>query len=139
MAARLIFPRKQPAIPFLLLLAIADDALGLVVLALFYPAGPLSLGALARLMAPAVGFAFWLKRRRIRNFWVYTLIAGGMSWAALFFGGFHPALALVPVLPFMPHAQRDLGLFNPEEHDLPDTMSQFEHWWGTPVQSCVTR
>ena len=43
MAARLIFPRDHPAIPFLLLLAIADDALGLVLLAIFYPSGPLSL------------------------------------------------------------------------------------------------
>jgi NhaA family Na+:H+ antiporter len=33
----------------------------------------------------------------------------------------------------MPHAQRDLGLFNPEEHGLPDTMNRFEHWWKTPV------
>jgi NhaA family Na+:H+ antiporter len=57
-----------------------------------------------------------------------------MSWGALFFGGFHPALALVPILPFMPHEQRDLGLFNPEEHGLPDTMNRFEHWWRTPVQ-----
>jgi NhaA family Na+:H+ antiporter len=37
MVARLIFPSTHPAIPFLLLLAIADDALGLVILALFYP------------------------------------------------------------------------------------------------------
>ena len=41
MVARLIFPATHPAIPFLLLLAIADDALGLVILAVFYPSGPL--------------------------------------------------------------------------------------------------
>ncbi|MGH9241350.1 MAG: Na+/H+ antiporter NhaA, partial [Vicinamibacterales bacterium] len=46
MVARAIFPRGHPAIPFLLLLAIADDALGLAILALFYPSGPLSFGAL---------------------------------------------------------------------------------------------
>ena len=43
MAARLIFPPRHPGIPFLLLLAIADDALGLILLAVFYPTGPLSL------------------------------------------------------------------------------------------------
>lgn len=53
---------------------------------------------------------------------------------ALFLGGFHPALALVPILPFMPHETRDLGLFNPEEHGLPDTMNRFEHWCRVPVQ-----
>ena len=35
MTARLIFPPRHPAIPFLLLLAVADDALGLIILAIF--------------------------------------------------------------------------------------------------------
>src|SRR5687768_3179225 len=43
LAARTIFGAKHPAIPFLLLLAIADDALGLMIIAAFYPAGPLRL------------------------------------------------------------------------------------------------
>src|SRR5687768_5740577 len=43
LAARLIFGAKHPAIPFLLLLAIADDALGLLIIAAFYPTGPLRL------------------------------------------------------------------------------------------------
>ena len=42
MIARAIFPAGHPAVPFLLLLAIADDALGLIILAVFYPSGPLS-------------------------------------------------------------------------------------------------
>jgi NhaA family Na+:H+ antiporter len=134
LAARLIFPPSHPAIPFLLLLAIADDALGLMLLAIFYPSGPLSLFWFAGLMIPAVGAALWLKRRRTLSFWPYVLIAGGLSWAALFYGGVHPALALVPILPFMPHEKRDLGLFAPRESDLPYTMNQFEHWWKVPVQ-----
>ena len=52
MAARLIFPRDHPAIPFLLLLAIADDAMGLILLAIFYPSGPLSLLSFAALDDP---------------------------------------------------------------------------------------
>lgn len=134
MAARLIFPRGHPAIPFLLLLAIADDALGLILLALFYPTGPVSLLSFAGLMVPAIASAFWLRRRRVRSFWPYLFIAGGLSWAALFLGGLHPALALVPILPFMPHAERDLGLFDPREDGLPDTMNRFEHAWKVPVQ-----
>ena len=39
--ARMIFGAKHPAIAFLLLLAIADDAAGLMILALFYPQSPL--------------------------------------------------------------------------------------------------
>jgi NhaA family Na+:H+ antiporter len=134
MIARVIFPAGHPAIPFLLLLAIADDAMGLLILAVFYPSGPLSVAALGILMTAAVLTALWLKRRRVRSFWPYVIGPGTLSWAALYLGGFHPALALVPVVPFMPHCQRDLGLFDPREDDLADTLNQFEHWWAVPVQ-----
>ena len=134
LAARLVFPANHPAIPFLLLLAIADDALGLILLALFYPSAPLSIAKLAGLMIPAVALAVWLKRRQTLSFWPYVLGAGGLSWLALFYGGVHPALALVPIVPFMPHEKRDLGLFHPEESKLPSTMNQFEHALKVPVQ-----
>ena len=134
LAARFIFPRDHPAIPFLLLLAIADDALGLILLALFYPAAQVSFLTFAALMLPALGITIWLKQRRTMSFWPYLILGGGLSWAALFSGGLHPALALVPILPFMPHAKRDLGLLDPRKHDLPDTMNRFEHAWRIPVQ-----
>ena len=134
LAARFIFPRHHPAIPFLLLLAIADDALGLILLAVFYPAAPVSILTFVTLMLPAIGVTIWLKRSRTRSFWPYLILGGGLSWAALFLGGLHPALALVPILPFMPHQKRDLGLFDPREHGQPDTMNRFEHAWAIPVQ-----
>jgi len=134
MIARLIFPATHPAIPFLLLLAIADDALGLVILAVFYPSGTLSFGALVGLMTAAVLLAMWLRRRHTQSFWPYVLGAGTLSWAALYLGGFHPALALVPIVPFMPHSARDLGVFDRREVHQTDTLNRFEHWWAKPVQ-----
>jgi Na+:H+ antiporter, NhaA family len=134
LAARFIFPRTHPAIPFLLLLAIADDALGLILLAVFYPAAPVSFLTFAMLMIPALGVTLWLRRARTKNFWPYVILGGGLSWAALFFGGLHPALALVPILPIMPHAKRDLGLFDPRESAQGDTMNRFERAWKVPVQ-----
>jgi NhaA family Na+:H+ antiporter len=134
MVARVIFPAGHPAIPFLLLLAIADDALGLMILALFYPSDTLSLGALAGFMTAAIVVALWLRRRQTQSFWPYVLGPGALSWAALYSGGVHPALALVPIVPFMPHGSRDLGLFEPREDVQPDTLNQFEHWWMIPVQ-----
>ena len=133
MAARMVFPTNHPAIPFLLLLAIADDALGLILLALFYPTGSVLPDKLVGLI-PAIFIAYLLKRRGVRNFWPYAIIAGGLSWTALFRGGIHPALALVPIVPFMPHAKRDLGIYAEEERHLPDTMNQFHDWWHLPVQ-----
>ena len=134
MVARAIFPSGHPAIPFLMLLAIADDAFGLVILAVFYPSGALSLTTLTGLMTVALVFALWLRRRRMQSFWLYLLGPGVLSWAALYWGGFHPALALVPIVPFMPHNPRDLGLFDPRELSQPDTLNRFEHWWTIPVQ-----
>jgi len=134
MIARVIFPSGHPAIPFLLLLAIVDDALGLIILAVFYPSGPLSVVALTTLMTAAILSALWLKRRQVRSFWPYLIVPGALSWAALYLGGFHPALALVPIVPFMPHSARDLGLFDPREDARVDTLNRFEHWWATPVQ-----
>jgi NhaA family Na+:H+ antiporter len=134
MVARFIFRSGHPAIPFLLLLAIADDALGLAILAIFYPSGPLSLVALAGFMTAAIFAALWLRRRRTQSFWPYVLGPGALSWAALYLGGFHPALALVPIVPFMPHSPVDLGLFDRREAYRADTLNRFEHWWAMPVQ-----
>jgi NhaA family Na+:H+ antiporter len=134
MVARLVFPTSHPAIPFLLLLAIADDALGLVILAVFYPSGPLAPFWLGGLMSAALLTAYRLRRLRTMSFWPYVLGPGALSWAALYLGGFHPALALVPIVPFMPHSAVDLGLFDPREEFRSDTLNRFEHWWATPVQ-----
>jgi NhaA family Na+:H+ antiporter len=134
LAARLVFPKGSPAIPFLLLLAIADDALGLVVLAVFYPSAPLALGKLALFMAPALWLAWEMRQRRVRDFWPYLVGPGVLSWYALYIGGIHPALALVPIVPFMPGGKKDLGLYELTEEHKHDTLNRFEHWWRVPVQ-----
>ena len=76
MVARIIFPAGHPAIPFLLLLAIADDALGLMILAVFYPSGALSFTALVgswpRPCWPRCGSG----DVQIRSFWPYVLGPG---------------------------------------------------------------
>ncbi len=131
--ARMIFPAGHPAIPFLLLLAVADDALGLLLLAVFYPSGVVSPLLFVLCMAPALGLAWWLRRRRVLSFWPYVVFAGSGSWLALYLGGLHPALALVPIVPFLPHE----GVYH-ELFDDPvqggDTLSRFAGWWHIPVQ-----
>jgi Na+:H+ antiporter, NhaA family len=134
MVARAIFGRRHPAVPFLLMLAIADDAFGLAILAAFYPSGPLRLGEGALWLAGALAVAWILRRRNITSFWPYVIGAGALSWMALHRGGLRPALALLPIVPFMPHARRDLGLLDPREEFLPDTLNRFEHWSKKPVE-----
>jgi NhaA family Na+:H+ antiporter len=131
--ARTIFPPKHPAIPFLLLLAVADDALGLLVLAAFYPTKAVSPMSLIILMLLAVGVAWFLKSRDIRSFWPY-LAAGILSWIALYAGGLHPALALVPIVPFMPHEHQYHDLFDETRPRKGDTLNSFARWWHLPTQ-----
>jgi len=136
LVARLIFRRGHPAIPFLLLLAIADDVLGLIVLALFYPQGDISVGWLAGGLAALVG-AWILRRSGVNSFWPYVLGPGLLSWIGLYLGGLHPALALVPIVPFMPHDQSDLKMFGSRPTIRLATMQQFEEWWRIPVQAIL--
>ena len=132
LAARIVFGAKHPAIPFLLLLAIADDGIGLLIIAAFYPAGPLRPLEFCGLVSAAMLIGWWLNKRRTVSFWPYLLTAGVLSWIGFYRGGLHPALALVPIMPFLPHAARSPGLFveSPSAHD---TLNEFEHWWKRPV------
>lgn len=136
LVARAIFGR-HPAVPFLLLLAIVDDALGLGVLAVFYPAHELHVSVAIVLMAAALSIAFLLRRTGVRSFWPYVCIGGAFSWFALFWGGLHPALALVPIIPFLPHAASDPGLFVEAPPHAHDALSEFEHWLQLPVQAVL--
>src|SRR5262245_6083946 len=133
LVARLVFP-KHPAIPFLLLLAIASDALGFLAAALFHPERDLHLVTGGLIVAAAIVVAYGLRRARIRNFWPYLLTAGVLSWIGFFWSGFHPALALVPIMLFLPHAARDPGFFVDAPSTAKDALSQFEIWWRHPVQ-----
>jgi len=130
---RLIF-RSHPMIPFLLLLGIAADALGFLVLALSNPLREVHLAGGIGILAGAICIAAGLRWLRVRSFWPYLLGAGSASWFALFWGGWHPALALVPIMPFLPHAARDPGFFVDARPDAKDALSQFEIWWRYPGQ-----
>jgi NhaA family Na+:H+ antiporter len=134
LVARMVFRPTHAAIPFLLLLAIADDAMGLILLAAFYPSAPLQPGYFVGLVGAACTGALILRARRTMNFWPYILGPGILSWWGFYLGGLHPALALVPVLPFLPHARRDPGLFVDAVQPLHDPLTAFEHWWKLPVE-----
>ncbi len=134
LVARIIFGAGHPAIAFLLLLAIADDAIGLVILAVFYPTGDLALQWLLLSVAGMVlGYVFQ-KVLKLSSFWWYLLIPGAMSWYAFYMSGIHPALGLVPIILCMPHAKTDLGIFAREELGRHDALNAFEHWWKNPVE-----
>src|SRR5205085_12519737 len=89
------------------------------------------------LMIVALGAAAALRRERAKNFWLYLIGPGTLSWLALFLGGVHPALALVPIVPFFPHGRRDRGLLVEPAPEAHDTLTLFERWWRLPVEAVL--
>lgn len=130
LAARLIFGDGHPVISFLLLLAIADDAIGLAIIAIFYPDPSVPAEPLWLLLTVAAMLtAYLLRRGQAKSYWPYLLLGGVPSWIGLHHAHLHPALALVFIVPFLPHPpQETKHIFEEDPGDL-STLSRFEHEW----------
>ena len=126
--------RRSGALPFLLVIGIATNAIGVLILAVWPAFTANHLGGAVLLML-AVASAALLRARRVRHFGPYLLISGSLSWIGFYWAGVHPALALVPVVPFMPHRPRRLEMFA-EPHD-DDLVHHEEHEWNAAVQIVV--
>lgn len=151
LVGRMVFGAGHPAVRFLLLLAIADDAAGLIILAVFYPSAELMPEWLLLSAGSAIAvylLANWLPRRMDRRnqlrpnstwmrkklgFWPY-LIAGCASWYGFMMAGIHPALGLLPIVPTIPHADRAFGIFSEAEQYLTDLLNHIEHALKHPVE-----
>ena len=103
LVARLVFGNGHPAVNFLLLLAVADDAIGLGIIAIFYP-DPDHPVAPAWMLLTGGGMAVALAMRLMRvQSWVpYVAIAGTLSWFGFLRASIAPALTLVAIVPFLP-------------------------------------
>ena len=151
LVGRLVFGAGHPAVRFLLLLAIADDAAGLIILAVFYPSGELQPLWLLLSFGAALGVFLLFNRlprrldrgkelrpnstwvREKLSFWPY-LVAGCLSWYGFQEAGIHPALGLLPVVPTLPHADRAFGIFSEAEQYLTDLLNHAEHLLKHPVE-----
>jgi len=138
LVARLIFGPGHPAVQFLVLLAVLDDGIGLAIIAIFYPdpAHPVSAQMLG-LVAGAMALALGMRKLGVKSFWPYVLAPGVLSWFGFHEAHLHPALALVPIVPFMPGPGHDAGLFVDEDATSPvphtDPLNRFEHAFKLPV------
>ena len=151
LVGRIVFGAGHPAVRFLLLLAIADDAAGLIILAIFYPSGALAPEwLLISVLAAVLVFVLfnWLPRKldtgkemRPNSTWVRNrlgvwpyLLAAAISWYAFAQSGIHPALGLLPIVPAIPHADRAFGIFSEAEQYLTDMLNHIEHLLKHPVE-----
>jgi len=124
-----IMPRSG-MLPFVLLLAIVTDLFGMLVVVATHPR-PAAAGGLPLLLV-ALGLAGLMRMMKVRSFWPYLVICGALSWLAFYREGLHPAFALVPIVPFLPHEPRKLDLLADPPDD--DAVHHFEHEWNTLVQ-----
>lgn len=129
LVARMVFGNGHPAIAFLLLLAVADDGIGLAIIAIFYPDPSHPTEWINALwIVPGMALTYAFRRMNVKSWIPYILIGGGFSWFGLFSAHLHPALALVPIVPLLPGPKRDEGLFRDNVHTIEsDTLNNFEH------------
>lgn len=126
LVARLVFGPKHPAVSYLLLLAVVDDAIGLGIIAVFYPdpSSPVEVHYLGLTLLGML-MSHLLYKKRVGGLAPYLLIGGGLSWLGLIMAHLHPALALVFIVPFMPRDN--------EVRDGYSTLINFEHRYKTFV------
>lgn len=130
LAARMTFGASHPAVSYLLLLAVADDAIGLIIIAIFYPNPNMPLEPVWMLLTVLGMSVAWLLRRfHVKNYWPYLLAGGSLSWIGLHNTHLHPALALVFIIPFLPHAKKEHKHFFEEDLSDRSTLACFEHEW----------
>ena len=138
----MVFGPLHPAVNFLLLLAVVDDAIGLVIIAVFYPDPNYPVEPLWLLLVVAgMAVAYVLRRFRVRWWPVYILGGGSLSWVGMAGAGVEPALSLAPIVPFLPHTHQggaeershSHGAMAPHpqattaHHERHSVLEQFEH------------
>jgi NhaA family Na+:H+ antiporter len=126
--------RRHQAVSFLLLTAIVTDGVALIVLAAWTPFTERHLVG-ATLLLLAVGLAAFMRRGHVRSFWPYLVISGSIAWFAFYVAGLHPALALVPIVPFLRHEPRSRDVFADAPDD--DAIHHAEHEWHQLVQGIL--
>src|SRR5262249_33502940 len=67
-----------------------------------------------------------------QRFWPYLFVGGALSWAAFYVEGLHPAFALIPIVPLLPHEPRRINLVADPRDD--DKVHHAEHEWHLLVQ-----
>ncbi len=146
---RLTFEKRSNALRLLLLVMIALDVMGLILLGLTHPnGGLLRMGwlllplitalAVRRLHGRPSQLALDGRaeteraRRRALLIWPYIL-AGLVSYAGVIAAGLPGALGLLPIIPAIAHASRSFGLFAEAEELLTDPLNRMAHALIWPI------
>jgi len=125
---------NRGAAPFVFLMAIVSNAIGLTAISLHQHAGNIQpAGPLLIVVGSAV--TVWLAQLKLRAIWPQVVIGGGLMWFGFWWTGLHPALALIPIVPGLPRSPRRHTPFGAEpDHGAHDSSRHIEHALWMPVQ-----
>ncbi|KAF4657713.1 hypothetical protein FOL47_008323 [Perkinsus chesapeaki] len=102
LVATLVFGSAHTAIRFLLVLAVADDVGGMLIIAFFYPSEHDSNPWYLFMCVGACLVASLLRFFKFRHWLWYICLSAPLAWYGLLASGVHASLALCLVVPFMP-------------------------------------
>jgi NhaA family Na+:H+ antiporter len=129
--AKAIFLERRGPVGFLLVMAIVSDAIAIISIGLWYPGNAEQWPVGAGLLAMALLIAAALRVARVDRLWLYLVTGGTLSWLACYVSGIEPALAFVPIVPFLPHRSRDVSLSAAAQRATP---RRFAHIFKYAVQ-----
>ncbi|HEY6893118.1 MAG TPA: Na+/H+ antiporter NhaA, partial [Rhodanobacteraceae bacterium] len=129
--AKTVFPGRRGPMSFLLVVAAVSDAVAIAAMAIAHPMSRDAFPLAFALMATALLSAALLRVSGVRAIWIYLVTSGALSWAAFHAADMQPALALVPIVPFLPHRSRHVGLSCAAQRATP---RRFERIFRYPVQ-----
>jgi Na+:H+ antiporter, NhaA family len=119
-------------VPFVVLVGIVSDVIALVVLEVRYPIGEVrSLGG--ALVGVAIAATIVMRRCEVRSVWPFLLGAGVLSWWGLYLCGLHPALALVPIVPWLTRSSRHRPFMTDAPAGARDALSRLHRTLKYPV------
>lgn len=131
---RMIYPRRNSVVAFMLLTAVLTDAMAIALTSVQAPGLELNASG-SGLLLLALLSAVALRRNGVKSFVPYWLVSGTLSWLGLYRLGIHPALALVPIVPLLPHDRRRADVF--ADRDDRNPIHHAEHEWNGVAQIAV--
>ncbi|HEX6162496.1 MAG TPA: Na+/H+ antiporter NhaA [Vicinamibacterales bacterium] len=127
---RLIYPRRTAPVAFVLLLAVIIDAVAMIAVTVAHADLRLHASGLFA-VGIAIAAAAVMRMARVRTFVPYVLCAASV-WFGFYSLGIHPALAFIPIVPFLPHEVRRREVFAAPPED--DDVHMVENAWNAWAQ-----
>jgi NhaA family Na+:H+ antiporter len=129
--ARAIFGRS-PAVAMAAIIALSSDVIGFLIIARQHLVVHVYLIAVVLILL-GTGVAAVLRQRGVVSSWPYLVIGGSLSWCGCYWSGVQPVLSLLPIVPFLRHAPRDLTVRHDDQPEHRRT-THFESVFEVPAQ-----